>query len=213
MDEAIATLREQLAAAEKRASATLIWAQSEVAASAELKLAAIEERRAVLAESVQTALRNAERCTEPFQRPTARLQRLREAQLVLQVLVQADELVRTLELTATTIIAPTGGAPSTPVRALLQLHVLRACVRRSSGGGAAVTDELPSLLDARARALLPSLRAPFEARVAKALVNIGWPAAHMMPSSAALCCSPARRDRPCSTCSAPHPAPHTAMPA
>ncbi len=195
----VASLEEQLAAAEAAVPAALTQASEQARVALE-KLSTVDAERARFEEAVKTQLHETTQLASRLGPPRARLRRLRDAQLVLHTLATANQLVEQVERaqchaeeqTLTTPSLPLG-AQSPALQALLQLHALRVSVRMAADTSstseeavACTTDDTPTaaaaiasllaLLDARVRALAPPLRDAFGRRAANALSRLGWPA-------------------------------------
>lgn len=138
-------------------------------------LADVDERRAAFEAVLKEHLIETPRIAASLGAPCARLQRLKDAHLVLHVLVSADQFSRDVESALQSVGEQQlrAGASSATIVALLRLHALRVCVR--GGATDAVGASLVARLDEQLTGLQASILAALRQRVERSLESIGWP--------------------------------------
>ena len=124
------SLEEALSAAEAAMPAALERASSEATESLRA-LEVADKRRAAAEEAVRSRMLATTRLAARLEPPRAQLQRLRDAHLLLHVLVTADELAARVETANQTASEqpPAMGGRTAAMEALLRLHALRVSVR------------------------------------------------------------------------------------
>lgn len=198
-----AALEAEVTAAELAAPLELEAAARD-AGAAHMQLAELSERAASLEESLAVQREVSDRLSTIFSGPERSLSRLRQAEMVLSTLADADELARKVSSAAA------DGDAAGRDAALHRLLLLRlVVVDAAAGAGAAANgmdatsggasvdmcadveaaDErqvalaLAQLVGSRLRSVLPPLRPPCLERLATALKALGWPAVPQAPGA------------------------------